>query len=77
MTDTNRRAAIKAAIVRAGGIQDFCAMMFVTHQAAYSWVKKGYVPVKRAVEMERLGFAKVVDVVDPAVAAAFASMNRA
>lgn len=77
MTDTNRRAAIKAAITLAGGIQPFCAAMGVTHQAVYSHIKKGYVPAKRAVDMERLGFARVVDVVDPAVAAAFASMNNA
>ena len=77
MTVDNRRAAIDAAIKLAGGIQPFCSAMGVTHQAVYSWAKKGYVPAKRAVDMERLGFAIVADVVDPAVAAAFASMNRA
>jgi len=78
MTDIElRRAAIKHAIEVAGGIQPFCAGLGVTHQAVYSYVKKGYMPAQRAVAIEKLGWGWVIDVVDPSVAAAFASMSEA
>lgn len=53
MTDKNARiAAIDTAIERAGGIMKFCKCFNVTHQAVYSWRKRGWTPPERAVAIE-------------------------
>lgn len=57
MTDKTmraRRAALETAIVRAGGIVKFAKAMGVTLQAVTLWRGQHYVPLKRAVEIERL-----------------------
>lgn len=53
-TKDQRISAIDAAIERAGGIMKFCSQMRVTHQAVYSWRKRGWVPPERAVVMEAI-----------------------
>lgn len=55
MTDKETRlAAIDLAIERAGGIMKFCEAMNVTHQAVYSWRKRGWAPPERAVAIESI-----------------------
>lgn len=55
MTEKYERVeAIDLAIERAGGILKFCKVMGVTHQAVYSWRKRGWVPPERAVVIEAI-----------------------
>lgn len=49
MTEKYERVeAIDEAIEKGGGIIKFAKMMGVTHQAVYSWRKRGWVPLERA-----------------------------
>lgn len=54
MTNNERLPALRVAIERLGGIVAFSQALGVKHQAVYAWFKKGYVPLERAVEIERL-----------------------
>jgi hypothetical protein len=55
MTEKYERVeAIDLAIEKAGGIIKFCKTMGVTHQAVYSWRKRGWVPPERAVVIEAI-----------------------
>lgn len=45
--------ALKQAIQRAGGVKTLAREQGVTHQAVYCWVKKGCVPIDRAIAIER------------------------
>lgn len=45
-------AAIHEAIDAAGGVLKFARALGVTHQAVYHWLKRGYVPIERAIVIE-------------------------
>lgn len=49
-----RVAAIDEAIDKADGIVRFSRAMGVTHQAVYSWRKRGWVPPDKAVVIEAI-----------------------
>ncbi|QDH50411.1 hypothetical protein [Caulobacter phage KcrB] len=45
---------VEKAIENAGGAQQFAARLGVSHQAVYQWRKKGWVPTKRVLQVEKL-----------------------
>ncbi|MCR9178883.1 MAG: helix-turn-helix domain-containing protein [Erythrobacteraceae bacterium] len=51
-TRRERIAALDEAIKRGGGIVAFSRRMGVTHQAIYSWRKRGWVPLERAIAID-------------------------
>lgn len=63
-----RLHALERAIAHAGGIQPFCQQHEVTHQAVYSWKKKGVVPLPRALLIERKHGIPAMNLVDPRLA---------
>jgi hypothetical protein len=68
---------LNTAIRDAGGIKPFCAALGVTHQAVYSWKKRGWVPIERAVQIERK-FGVFTDyLIKPSTREALASLNPA
>jgi len=68
---------LNAAITHAGGIFAFCKELGVTHQAVYSWKKRGWVPIERAVQIE-LKFGVFADyLIKPSTRAALNSLNPA
>ncbi len=78
MTDrTDRIRALNIAIDRAGGIGPFKVALGVTHQAVYSWKKRGYVPVDKALVIERLFATPREDIVHPDVALALRTPYQA
>lgn len=71
MSDKDGRvAAIDSAIERAGGILRFCAAMGVTHQAVYSWKRRGWAPLDRALAMEAIFGVPRFDTMNPDIARA-------
>ena len=54
MKNNERLPALREAIDRAGGIVKFAAALGLTHQAVYAWFNKGWVPLERAVQVERM-----------------------
>lgn len=44
---------IKQAIELAGGVNALAHALGVTHQAVYTWAKRGWVPMQRAVQIEQ------------------------
>ncbi|HET8666840.1 MAG TPA: Cro/CI family transcriptional regulator [Terriglobales bacterium] len=54
MTNNERLPALREAIGYMGGIIAFSKRMGVTHQAVYHWFRRGAVPVKHALVIERL-----------------------
>lgn len=49
---STQEQALDRAIENAGGILAFSQAMGVSHQAVYSWKRRGYVPIERAVVIE-------------------------
>jgi hypothetical protein len=68
-----RRRALEDAIVRGGGIVKFSKAMGVTLQAVTLWRRQRYVPLARAVEIERLFHIPREALVAGGVAAALAT----
>lgn len=68
-----RRRALEDAIVRGGGIVKFAKSMGVTLQAVTLWRRQKYVPLTRAVEIERLYHIPREQLVPEDVAAALAA----
>lgn len=65
-----RRAAIREAIDKAGGIVAFRKALGVTHQGVYYWIKVGRVPIEKALEIEdKFGIPRI-DLIDARFAAA-------
>ena len=64
-TITQRREALNATIIKAGGIVRFAKDMGVSHQAVTSWRKKGHVTLERAVQIEGLYGTARDSVLDP------------
>lgn len=54
MKNNDRLPALRDAIDKAGGIVAFSKVLDVRHQAVYAWFSKGWVPLERAVVIERL-----------------------
>lgn len=64
---------VREAVAAAGGQAKLAALLGVTQQAVSSWVRRGWVPVRRAAEIEhllgvsrqRLVDPRLVDILDP------------
>lgn len=76
-TKEDRVRAINVAIDRAGGIGPFKVALKVTHQAIYSWKKRGHVPVDKALQVEALFGTPREDIVHPDVALALRTPYQA
>lgn len=77
MNNNERFPALREAIDKAGGIVKFAAAIGVTHQAVYAWFSKGWMPLERAVMVERLSGVDRLRLVKPSIAQALeaASVN--
>jgi DNA-binding transcriptional regulator YdaS (Cro superfamily) len=64
---------IQRAIGIAGGANQLAEKLGVSHQAVYVWLRKGWVPAQRALEIEKLFDIPRVELFKPALAALFAS----
>lgn len=73
----DRLRALNIAIDRAGGIGPFRKRIGVTHQAIYSWKKRGYVPVDKAMLVEAAFGTPREDIVHPDVALALRTPYQA
>ena len=62
---------IKRAVEQAGGAAKLGAVLGVSHQAVYVWIKRGWVPNDRAVQIEQLYAIPRADLVNPKLAALF------
>lgn len=70
MKNNERLPALRDAIDKLGGIGAFSEEMGVKHQAVYAWFSKGYVPLERAVRIERLTGVDLHKLVKPEVSEA-------
>ena len=68
---------LDAAIAKAGGIFAFCRALGVSHQAVYNWKKCGWVPIERAVEIERLYGVPAGHLVKPSILLALRTISAA
>lgn len=60
-----RGAHLRQIIDSAGGIIPFEHAMGVSHQAIYQWIKRGHVPLARAIEIrDRYGI-DLAELIDP------------
>ena len=64
---------IKKAIDLAGGANALAAKLGVTHQAIYTWVRRGWVPAQRALQIEIIYDVPRGDLFKPELAALLAS----
>jgi len=64
---------IQRAIDMAGGANPLAAKLGVSHQAVYVWLRKGWVPAQRALEIEKLFDIPRADLFKPELAALFTS----
>jgi DNA-binding transcriptional regulator YdaS (Cro superfamily) len=64
---------IQKAIDIVGGANALAAKLGVSHQAVYVWLRKGWVPSQRALEIEKLFDIPRVELFKPELAALFAS----
>lgn len=62
-----RITAIREAIANADGILKFAHAMGVSHQAVYYWLKRGFVPIERALVIEALFKVERERIMDPAL----------
>lgn len=76
MSKEQRIEAIEIAIDRGGGIVRFAKALGVTHQAVYSWKKRGWAPADKALVMESLFSVPRADTMDPRLAAVFAAPQQ-
>lgn len=60
-----RIAALDTAIERAGGIVRFRTALGLTHQAVYHWKRRGWVPLDKALIIERLFLVPREDMIEP------------
>lgn len=70
MNNNQRFPALREAINNVGGIVKFAAAAGVTHQAVYAWFSKGWMPLERAVVVERLSGVDRMRLVKPSLAQA-------
>jgi DNA-binding transcriptional regulator YdaS (Cro superfamily) len=64
---------IKRAVDLAGGASLLAHKLGVTHQAVYVWLRKGWVPPQRALEIEKMFDIPRVELFKPELAALFTS----
>ena len=64
---------IKRAIELAGGANALATKLGVTHQAIYTWVRRGWVPAQRALQIEGIFDVPRGDLFKPELAALLAS----
>lgn len=64
---------IKKAVNLAGGANQLAHKLGVTHQAIYVWMRKGWVPAQRALEIEHLFDIPRVELFKPELAALLTS----
>ena len=62
---------IKQAIELAGGVNALAHALNVTHQAIYTWAKRGWVPMQRAVQIEQAYNVPRTDLLKPELVAVF------
>lgn len=74
-TPEERIAALDEAIKRGGGIVAFSRRMGVTHQAIYSWRKRGWVPLERALAIEAIFGISRERLIAPRLAWALATLH--
>lgn len=72
-----RIAALKTAIDKAGGIVAFRKAEGVTHQSVYRWMKRGHVPIPRAVQIEQRYGVPYLTLIDPAIVEALEAASSA
>jgi hypothetical protein len=70
-------AALREAIDAAGGVLKFARALGVTHQAVYHWLKRGFVPIERALVIEALFKVDRARIMDPALLRAFNTPSAA
>jgi DNA-binding transcriptional regulator YdaS (Cro superfamily) len=70
-TGVHTVTGIKRAVEQAGGAAKLGAVLGVSHQAVYVWIKRGWVPNDRAVQIEQLYAIPRADLVNPKLAALF------
>ncbi len=64
---------IEKAIDMAGGANPLAHTLGVSHQAVYVWLRKGWVPAQRALEIEKLFDIPRAELFKPELTALFAS----
>jgi DNA-binding transcriptional regulator YdaS (Cro superfamily) len=64
---------IKKAVDLAGGANVLAHKLGVSHQAIYVWLRKGWVPPQRAIELEKLFGIPRAELFKPELAALLAS----
>jgi len=64
---------IQRAIDIAGGANPLAEKLGVSHQAVYVWLRKGWVPAQRALEIEKMFEIPRADLFKPELAALFTS----
>lgn len=64
---------IQKAIDIVGGANQLAEKLGVSHQAVYVWLRKGWVPAQRAIEIEKLFDIPRAELFKPQLAALFAS----
>jgi hypothetical protein len=72
-TKDTKMTGIKKAIEMAGGANALATKLDVTHQAVYVWLRKGWVPSQRALEIEKLFDIPRAELFKPELAALFTS----
>ena len=76
MSKEQRIQAIETAVDRGGGIVRFAKALGVTHQAVYSWKKRGWAPADKALIMETLFSVPRADTMDPRLVVVFATPQQ-
>jgi hypothetical protein len=72
-TKDTKMTGIKKAVDLAGGANQLAHKLDVTHQAVYVWLRKGWVPAQRALEIEKLFDIPRAELFKPELSALFAS----
>lgn len=60
---------INLAIKFAGGACELASQLGVSHQIVYIWARRGWVPGKRALQIERAYNIPRIDLIDPKIVA--------
>jgi hypothetical protein len=61
-------ASLDDAVKKIGGARKVAAKMKVSHQAVYVWIKRGWAPMKRAIQLERMTGIPRAKLIDPQIA---------
>lgn len=72
-TKTDRIKALETAIERGGGIVRFSKAINVSHQAVYHWKKRGWVPLDKALVIEKVFSVPREDMIEPGLRDAIAT----